>query len=198
MDSERWLKETLLLHALSRFGPLGRKTISRILRLPEGVTRGMVDRLKREGYLQVDRLGAKLTPVGLEELCRRLARMRLRGLRGFPGEMLGVGPVAVAAHVECMADKVVLGLEERDRAVRAGAFGAVTITCKGGVCSIPGVYRDLKSEAYDIYETLLSMFNPKEGDCILVVFGKDYWTAVEAAIAVVSGVWETAKSSTAK
>ena len=128
MDNGRWLKETLLLHALSRFGPLGRKTIARILKLPEGVTRGMVDRLRREGYLQIGRLGAELTSKGVEELCRRLAWMRLRALKRFPGERLGVGPIAVAAHVECMADKVTLGLEERDQAVRAGALGAVTIT----------------------------------------------------------------------
>ena len=192
MDSGRWLKETLLLHALSRFGPLGRKTISRILKLPEGVTRGMVDRLRREGYLQTSRLGAELTSEGAEELCRRLAHMRVRGLKRFPGERLGVGPVAVAAHVECMADRVTLGLEERDQAVRAGALGAVTITYRDGVYSIPGVYRDLKTEAYDVYKTISGMFELNEGDCILVVFGEDYWTVVEAVFTIASRVWETA------
>jgi len=192
LDNGRWLKETLLLHALSRFGPLGRKTIARILKLPEGVTRGMVDRLRREGYLQIGRLGAELTSKGVEELCRRLAWMRLRALKRFPGERLGVGPIAVAAHVECMADKVTLGLEERDQAVRAGALGAVTITYKDGIYSIPGVYRNLKTDAYDLYEVVSGMFKLNDGDCILVVFGEDYWTTVEAIFTIASRAWETA------
>ena len=47
-------------------------------------------------------------------------------------------------------------------------------------------------EAYDVYKTISGMFELNDGDCILVVFGEDYWTTVEAIFTIASRAWETA------
>jgi hypothetical protein len=180
----RWLKETSLLYALRHFEPLGRKTLSRILRVTEGAVRSMVSKLEEQGYVNVDRTGVRVTSEGILELQRRLEKIRIKSIKDFPHEELNIGPSSVAILISGIAAKVTSGLEERDQAVRAGASGAVTITYSSGVYKMPGVYGNLEVEAPNWYRAISDTFKPEDESCIVVVFGENRWVAVEAAFTV--------------
>ncbi len=179
-----WIKETLLLYALRHFEPLGRKTLSKILRVTEGVVRSMVSRLEEQDYVSVDRAGVKVTSKGILELQRRLEKMHIKGIKDFPHRELNIGPSSVAILISGATAKVTSGLEERDQAVRAGALGAITIIYSGGVYKMPRVYGNLEVEAPNWYRAILDTFKPEDESCIVIVFGENYWVAVEAALTV--------------
>lgn len=180
----KWFKETLLLYALSRFEPLGRKTLTRILRVNEGTVRGLLNGLKEHGYICVDKTGVRITPEGCVELKERLERMHIKSVKDFPQEGLKIGPSSVAVLICGVTRRETLGLEERDQAVRAGAIGAVTITYYNSVYTMPGVYGNLEVEAPEWYRAVSNTFKPEEGSYIVVVFGENHWVAVEAAFSV--------------
>lgn len=184
MEGGKWLKETLLLYALSRFEPLGRKTLTRILRVNEGSVRGILNGLKDHGYIYVDKAGVRITPEGSTELKERLEKIRIKSVKDFPQEGLRIGPSSVAVLIRDVARRETLGLEERDQAVRAGAIGAVTITYYNGVYTMPGVYGNLEVEAPEWYRAISNTFKPEDGSYIVVVFGENHWVAVEAAFSV--------------
>ncbi len=186
MEDGRWLKETLLLYALSCFEPLGRKMLSRILRVTEGIVRSMIIRLKRQGYITVDKTGVGITSEGRLEFQKRLEKMNIESIRDFPCEGLNIGPSSMAILIRgVLVHRGTLCLEERDQAVRAGALGAVTIVYSNGVYTMPGVYENLEVEAPKWYKAILNTFKQPKGEaCIVVVFGENRWIAVEAAFSV--------------
>ncbi|MBS7618484.1 hypothetical protein KEJ25_07795 [Candidatus Bathyarchaeota archaeon] len=185
LEDGRWLKETLLLYALSRFEPLGRKTLSRILRVTEGTVRSIIIRLKGQGYITVDKTGVGITSEGSLEFQRRLEKMNIESVRDFPCEGLNIGPSSMAILIRGVVHRGTSCLEERDQAVRAGALGAVTIIYGNGVYTMPGVYGNLEVEAPEWYRAISNTFKQPEGEaCIVVVFGENRWIAVEAAFSV--------------
>lgn len=175
-------KETLLLLALERFGPMGRKHLGDALNLPEGVVRGLVARLQRMGRVEMGQDGCRISPLGEESLRAELAQTGIESLTEFPGESLGIGPAVVSAHIRRASHKVRLGIEERDLSIRAGAKGAVTLVYEGGILRMPGVSGDLLGYAPQAAQTVLSRLDLREGDVVLLVFADNYYRAFEGAL----------------
>lgn len=184
LENGKWLKETLLLYALSHLEPLGRRTLSRILRVTEGTVRNLTSRFKEYGYIRVDKTGVRITSEGRDELKKRLEKMRIKSIRDFPQEGLKIGPTSIAILIDSIRRRKTIGLEERDQAVRAGALGAVTITYSNGIYSIPGVYENLEYEAPNWYRAVSNTFKPENEAYIIVVFGENRWIATEAAFSI--------------
>ncbi len=180
------LKEVLLLYALKEYGPIGRGRLTDVLSLPEGVTRGLLTRLQGKHYVSADKPGCSITEKGVGVLAERLSKLQVRSIRGYEGVKLNVGPVNVAVHIGGASGKVRLGIEERDTVIRAGAKGAITLTYRGGVLSIPGICERLEEYRRDAWAELMSSFDLREGDLVLVVFADDYWKALDGALAVAS------------
>lgn len=184
MEDEKWLKETLLLYALTRFEPLGRKTLSRMLRVTEGTVKSIIGKLKGYGYITVTKTGVRITSEGILEFRRRLEEISIESIRDFPHEDLNIGPSSVAILIRGIVRRKTSGLDERDQAVRTGALGAVTILYGNGIYTMPGVYGNLEVEAPKWYRAILNTFKPEGESCIVVVFGENRLIAAEAALSV--------------
>ncbi len=130
----------MALHYLNVEGPLGRITLSKLLKLGEASTKTLLKRLEKEGLIHRDPVaGAYLSSEGislireLEKSLKVLGRVELESpvceecpssailLRGY------------AEKLEVL--KNVLNL--RDHVIRYGARGALILTVEGGILKLP-------------------------------------------------------------
>ncbi|MFA5312960.1 MAG: DUF4443 domain-containing protein, partial [Methanomassiliicoccales archaeon] len=92
-----------------------------------------------------------------------------------------IGQVAVAVLVKTMSDKIRIGVEQRDAAVKAGAEGATTIVVKGGsLWIIPDYNLDEHKKAFSA--ELRGIFTIHDGDVIIIGTGVDYRQAEDGAL----------------
>lgn len=182
------LKETLLLFALRHWGPMGRGRLEEVLGLPEGIVRGLLRRAQMAGWVKAGRAGCSITEAGKRALDESLAKMGISSAAMVSGEGLGVGPLSYGVLVSRGAEKVRLGIEQRDAAVRAGAKGVVSLTYMDGRLGIPGVCKDMASSMPEATRVLSSAFRLKEGDLLLVAFADDLWRAIEGAFSAALSV----------
>lgn len=142
----------------------GRHQLSAELRLGEGTVRNLLRRLAEEGLASSTRRGVALTAAG-ERLLTELGSFL--GGKPVPGSTFTVGEYNYAVLVKGGASKVRFGVEQRDRALIAGASGATTLVVEAGVLRAPaltGVVDDHLSEA-------IRDLGPKDLDAVVIGTG---------------------------
>lgn len=182
------LAEEAILIILYRLGSIGRITLSRILDLPEGVVRGIIHRMRASRLLETTSKGVKLTERGYEELSKLLGRRSIGGIAIREPGFLGLNIPSVILHIHGKARSIGLGLEERDRAIAAGARALVAIKYVGGCLQIPGVADDMTGENERYARIIRESFKLRDGDLILAVFSDNVWRALIAALHVVDNI----------
>jgi hypothetical protein len=156
-----------LLLALERIAakPIGRNKLAEDLRIGEGVTRTLIDRLRNAKLIDTSRAGCSLTPEG-----RRLFKEYQSVIKKVKIEKneLTLEDFNYAVLVNSCASKVKTGIEQRDAAIMAGAKSATTIVYKKGHLSFPSSNQELNGylKASSQIETILK---PKEDDAIIIV-----------------------------
>ena len=147
-------------------GSIGRTALSHKLQIGEGATRTIIDHLHAAGIIDVRKSGAVLTKKGqrvLNELNVKLGKkVRIEGMS------IAVGTCVYGIQVKGSADKVRVGIEQRDAAVRAGALGAVTVVFKKGRLYVPPADRSPPEEWTRDRDKILEVFAPSEGDVIII------------------------------
>jgi len=179
-------KETLLRLAIQDEEHLGRYRLVLILGLPDGVTRGLLIKLARMGYLKTEKfVGRSLTPPpkGEKRLTELLANLNAHAIREIDAGDLSLGPKSVVAHIRDGARSVRSGIEQRDAAIRAGAAGAITVIYHDGMFLLPPDGFDLSEKNRIIVERLRKEFELLEGDALVIGSGSDKWKAVEGILA---------------
>lgn len=141
-------------------GPIGRKALSSALKVGEGSTRTILDRMIREGSAENTNRGAILTERGKEKLSDSGILIDEVDLDG-----LTVGRYNCAVLVRGTAQKVRLGCEQRDEAVRGGATGATTLVCRKGKLLFPG---DEKYPDQKLVAPLRGVFAVEEDDVVII------------------------------
>jgi len=124
---------TLLL--LSDGRRRGRKSLADAVKVGEGSMRTIVEFLREKGYVDVKQTGIKISYKGQEFLRNLPIRME----RLEPSD-ISIAVRNVAVLVRSRAEKISLGIEQRDAAIKAGAEGATTIVIKGGKMLVPPDY----------------------------------------------------------
>ena len=181
-------KETLLLLAIQDEEHLGRYRLVLILGLPDGVTRGLLIKLARMGYVKTEKfVGRSLTPKGEKRLTELLANLNVHAIREIDAGDLSLGPKSVVAHIRDGARSVRSGIEQRDAAIRAGAAGAITVIYHDEMFLLPPDGFDLSEKNRIIAERLRKEFEPLEGDALVIGSGGDKWKAVEGVLAACCG-----------
>jgi len=146
----------------------GRAKLSEAIRLGDGATRTLIDRLQTARLIRTSRRGCALTKDGLailEELNSKLPRQA----------KVAPSSVTVSSHnfgilVKNVADRVRNGIEQRDAAVRAGAMGAVTLVFKRGKLFTPPA--DIMPRNWGgLAKRILELFEPGENDVIVIAGG---------------------------
>lgn len=168
------------LELVGEFEPIGRKKLADKLGVGEGSIRTILSRLKEEGFVSSTTQGHVLTDKGENELGGRTRKF----LEVKMGD-LTVGEVDVATIVGGFADKVSLGIEERDEAIKVGAEGATVLVFKDNELKLPDAELSIDEK---INSQLLDFFQPNEGDVIIIATAEDKKTAERGALAAAESV----------
>ncbi len=161
--------------------PVGRKRLAESLEIGEGSMRTILDRLKDEGLVDSTARGHVLTNQGREELEGGGQFLH------FDAGDLTVGEKDVATMVESVADKVDLGISQRDEAIKVGAEGATVLVFSGGNLRLPDSSEEIER---DIKSSLLDFFDPSDGDVIIIGTAGDDVRAERGALSAAESLLE--------
>ena len=150
---------------------IGRKKLSEKLGLGEGATRTLIRHLEREKLVIISKSGNHLSKKGTQ-LYSVLRAVISRSIE-IPPSSLTIGPINIAVLVRQASSVVKKGLEQRDTAIKAGAKGATTLVYSNGRLTMPGVTGNVFKDIPSIYTTILSRFEPKENDVIIIGSAED-------------------------
>jgi predicted transcriptional regulator len=154
---------------------IGRIRLSKELGLGEGATRTLLKHLKNEGVIQSSRSGISFSETG-NTLFSEL-RSKLSQEMEVPSSPLTLGSCNVAVLVRDSADSVGSGMEQRDIAIKSGASGATTLIFSCNKLSLPTGEQNLSESLPELHKKLVTQFNPKENDVIIVGCGENRATA---------------------
>jgi predicted transcriptional regulator len=149
---------------------IGRKLLSKKLKLGEGTVRNLINRLQDEKLISTTRHGTSLTEEGekfLEMITSSISGMSINETE------LTVSEYNYAVIIREKAQKVRLGIEQRDQALISGAKGATTIKFKEGEFILPGVDTELEES---IKEKLRNL-KPENNDVIIIGTGETQFSA---------------------
>ena len=150
---------------------IGRIRLSKELGLGEGATRTLLKHLKNQGVIQSSRSGISFSETG-STLFSEL-RSKLSQEMEVPSSPLTLGSCNVAVLVRDSAESVGSGMEQRDIAIKSGASGATTLIFSSNKLSLPTGEQNLSESMPELHEKLVTQFNPKENDVIIVGCGEN-------------------------
>ena len=150
---------------------IGRKKLSEKLGLGEGATRTLIRHLVREKLVIISKSGNHLSKKGVK--LYSALRVAMSRTIEIPPSSLTIGPINIAVLVRKASSVVKDGLEQRDTAIKAGAKGATTLIYSNGRLIMAGVTGSVFKDIPSIYTTILSRFDPKENDVIIIGSAED-------------------------
>jgi len=154
-----------VLKALELIGSgsgIGRQQLARELWIGEGTARTLVKHLRSEGLVKVSRGGMILTESG-DSIIHDLRRLMVS--TEVPETGVTVGSKNYAVLLKGAADRIRLGVEQRDAALMAGAKGATTLLYDGAHFHMPGMDIDLDPS---FAQFLLDRLKPGTGDAVII------------------------------
>lgn len=156
-----------LLLAMERLAanPIGRSKLAEELRIGEGATRTLINRLKDADLIETSKAGCSLTQDGFKLLGEY--QSVIKKVRIEKNE-LTLTDYNYAVLVKHSAQKVKTGMEQRDAAVIAGAKSATTIVCKNGHLTFPSPSREMNG-CLKAASQIESILKPRENDTIVIV-----------------------------
>ena len=154
------------LELIAEYGNVGRIRLSKELGLGEGTTRTLLKHLKNEGITQSSRSGRSFSEDG-KKLFSGLRSKLSEGVE-VASSPLTVGPFNIAVLVRDSAKAVGSGMEQRDMAIKSGASGATTLIFSSNKLSLPTGEENLSESMPKLHKKLITQFNPKENDVIIV------------------------------
>lgn len=146
--------------------PIGRGKLSEVLNIGEGATRTLINRLKDAALVDVSKEGCFLTIEG-KKLWKEF-------LSVFPKKAhledidLSLANYNVAILVKGCGDKIRVGMEQRDAAIKVGAKGAVTLVFQNNKLNMPKISEDLAKDFPSTDKQLKKLLNPEEKDVIVI------------------------------
>ncbi|MCW4016658.1 MAG: DUF4443 domain-containing protein [Candidatus Bathyarchaeota archaeon] len=159
------------LELIGDHGKIGRIRLSKELGLGEGATRTLLKHLRTEGITQSSRSGISFSEEG-QQLFSDL-RSKLSEGAEVARSSLTFGPFNIAVLVRDSAKAVGSGMEQRDIAIKSGASGATTLVFSDNKLSLPAQEENLCESMPELHKKLVSRFNPKENDVIIVGCGEN-------------------------
>ena len=165
--------------------PIGRYELSKQLGLSQGVVRGLINRLKIRGLIEVSRRGCKLTASGRRALIEFLESRNIvdaKFLDSSKVSSLAPGPVVFGVRISKGSDFIGDGIAQRDAAIKAGASGATTLIYVDDRLRFPSTLENVEelypSEALYIIDEL----TPTNGDVLILCWADSPARAFEGAI----------------
>jgi len=154
----------------------GRKLLADRIGVGEGSMRTIVEYLRKQGLIEIKQTGIRITRKGQE----LISRVPLQTY-SLESQSMTLGDASVAVQVKNVGHKVGSGLEQRDRALLAGAKGATTVVVRKGELIIPVDY-NLDTELPDAAAEIRRLFDLEENDVIIIGTSVDLQKAEEGAL----------------
>lgn len=139
--------------------------------------RTIIEHLREKRMIDVKQTGVKISSRGLEYI--RQLPIRLERLETSD---ISIAQRNVAVLVHKKANRIALGIEQRDYAIKAGAEGATTVIVVGNRLMVPPDYC-LDVERPKISLELRNALDPSEGDVIIIGTAVDFERAEDGALA---------------
>jgi len=164
------------LAAISDGRRKGRKQLADAVGVGEGSMRTILEYLRDHDLVEIKQTGVSISKKGVDFL------------NGFPIQVglvtksdSSIGQTSVAVLVKGMSEKIKIGVEQRDAAVKAGAEGATTIIAKSGeLWIIPDYNLDVQKKSFAA--ELRGIFSVRDGDVIIIGTGQNYRQAEDGAL----------------
>jgi len=156
-------------------GPVGRYSICKALGMREGVVRGLLMRLHKQGLLDVLKAGVLLSKMGKKVLNEILTNLSIIQITEVDLSHFTGSPTNLAAHIRPPIVRSRSCIEERDLAVRFGAKGAVILVYSDNKLKVPAVYDDLSKYDPNTSQYIFTKFKLSNGDHIIIVFNNSKW-----------------------
>ncbi|MEN2974109.1 MAG: DUF4443 domain-containing protein [Candidatus Caldarchaeales archaeon] len=170
---------TLLLY-LGKEAPVGRKKISKDLRLGEGVVRNMLNRLVEAKIAKITSKGCSLTSRGMSiynqitSIIREVGHVDIE----LPWSYASNYGIVVRGR----SHLVRRGLEQRDAAIKSEAEAALIMIYVDGKLHMPNI-SVLSDERPEFSKRIIEKFKPEEGDVIIIAGANDLNKARYGSIA---------------
>jgi predicted transcriptional regulator len=165
------------LAALSDGKRKGRKQLADSIGVGEGSMRTILEYLRDHEMIEIKQTGVLISEKGLEFLRSFSIQVGL-----VTRSDVSIGQTTVAVQVRGKSDRIKIGVEQRDAAVRVGAEGATTIVVRDGDLWIMPDY-DLDENQPEFASELRGIFDIQEGDAIIIGTGQTYGLAEDGALA---------------
>lgn len=145
---------------------IGRSKLAESLKVGEGASRTIIDRLKDAGLITTSKAGCALTDEG-SRLWKEYKSIFKKKIEIEKSE-LTLANYNFAILMKNSGHKVKSGVEQRDAAVMAGARGATTMMFKEGRLIIPSVSSDVAEDFPRAANQIIRHLEPEENDVIII------------------------------
>ncbi|HDO20315.1 MAG: DUF4443 domain-containing protein [archaeon GB-1845-036] len=174
-----------ILRLLIEEETMGRYEMAKNTGINQGTIRGLMERMKQRRLIKTSRKGCRITMKGIEALNNYLRRRRIREIKILSKTEiwnLAPGENVAAVLVEGKFSNKIDGIKQRDEALKSGAEGATTLIVEEGEIKFPRTGEPIK-KFYPREEAYLKMkMNPKNGQIIIICWGKTVAKAIKGAI----------------
>jgi len=164
------------LELVTKTGQVGRGKLAEELKIGEGATRTLIERLKTAHLIVVSKKGCSLTKKGkkiwseFESIFPQKTNLERNELT--------LADCNVAVHIRGGGDRVRTGIEQRDAAVIAGAKGATTLVLKGKKLIMPNISEDVNHDFPIAHRQITALLKLMENDAV-VIGSAETWSRAE-------------------
>jgi len=164
------------LELVAKTGQVGRGKLAEELKIGEGATRTLIERLKAAHLISVSKKGCSLTEKG-KKIWNEFESI-FPQKNNLEKNELALADCNVAVQIRGGGDRVRTGVEQRDAAVIAGAKGAATLVFKGNKLVMPNVSEDVSQDFPIVFRQITALLRLKENDAV-VIGSADTWSRAE-------------------
>lgn len=168
---------------------IGRSDLAAATGIKEGAVRAILQRLERMGFVRISSMGVVLLPTGSDFL--KATGVTLIDLEHTNS---AIGAYQVALLVRGMADRIDVGIEQRDSGLKSGGDGCTTIVCRKGKLILPPEW-DVDANTPEMASRIRS-YGINDGDIVLI--GGSNTDRTMAAAAANSAALELLEGSMSK
>jgi len=161
---------------IAKTGQVGRGKLSGELKIGEGATRTLIERLKTAHLISVSKKGCSLTEKG-KKIWNEFESIFPQKFNLERNE-LALADYNVAVQIRSGGDRVRTGVEQRDAAVIAGAKGATTLVFKDRKLIVPNISLDVRHDFPIAHRQLMMLLRLRENDAV-VIGSADTWSKAE-------------------
>jgi len=164
------------LELIAKTRQVGRGKLSEELKIGEGATRTLIERLMSADLVSASRKGCSLTAKG-EKIWSEF-HSALPQKTYLNKNELTLADCNVAVQIRRGGDRVRAGLEQRDAAVIAGAKGAITMVFRSEKLVMPTISEDVARDFPVVFRQITALLRLRENDAV-VIGSADDWNKAE-------------------